>query len=80
MHPVVTVVSLTSRLDKPQDPTHALITANESSHLERNSRAQAAHITIIDKNLLRWRIGRVENAFEQLALQHAVAVQLGLSA
>ena len=78
--PVVTVVPLTSHLTKPQDPTHALITANESSHLECNSRAQAAHITTIDKRLLRWRIGRVESAFEQLALQHAVAVQLGLSA
>ena len=78
--PVVTVIPLTSHLDKPQAPTHALITANESSHLLCNSRAQAAHLTTIDKALLRWRIGRVEDDFERLSLQHALAVQLGLTA
>ena len=78
--PVVTVIPLTSHLDKPHAPTHALITANESSHLLCNSRAQAAHLTTIDKALLRWRIGRVEDDFERLSLQHALAVQLGLTA
>ena len=78
--PVVTVIPLTSHLDKPQAPTHALITAHESSHLLCNSRAQAAHLTTIDKALLRWRIGRVEDDFERLSLQHALAVQLGLTA
>lgn len=78
--PVVTVIPLTSHLDKTQAPTHALITANESSHLLCNSRAQAAHLTTIDKALLRWRIGRMEDDFERLSLQHALAVQLGLTA
>ena len=78
--PLVTVVPLSSRLDKPQDPTCVLITANKSSHLDCNSRAQMTNITAIDKSLLRWRIGRVENAFERLALQHALAVHLGLGA
>ena len=78
--PVVTVIPLTSHLDKPQAPTHALITANESSHLLCNSRALAAHLTTIDKALLRWRIGRVEDDFERLSLQHALSVQLGLTA
>ena len=78
--PVVTVIPLTSHLDKPQSPTHALITANESSHLLCNSRAQADHLTTIDKALLRWRIGRVEDDFERLSLQHALAVQLWLTA
>ena len=78
--PVITVVPLTSHLDKPQNSTHALITANEISQLECNSRALAAHISTIDKSLLRWRIGRVDDAFEQLSLQHAMAVQLGLTA
>ncbi len=78
--PVVTVIPLTSHLDKTQAPTHALITANESSHLLCNSRAQAAHLTTIDKDLLRWRIGRMEDDFECLSLQHALAVQLGLTA
>ena len=78
--PVVTVIPLTSHLDKPQAPTHALITANESSHLLCNSRALAAHVLTIDKALLRWRIGRVEDDFERLSLQHALAVQLGLTA
>ena len=78
--PVVTVIPLTSHLDKPQAPTHALITANESSHLLCNSRALAAHLTTIDKALLSWRIGRVEDDFERLSLQHALAVQLGLTA
>ena len=78
--PVVTVVPLTSHLDKPQDPTHALITANKSSNLLCASRALAAHVLTIDKSLLRWRIGRVEDDFEPLSLQHALAVQLGLTA
>ena len=78
--PVVTVVPLTSHLDKPQDPTHALITANKSSNLLCASRALAAHVLTIDKSLLRWRIGRVEDDFERLSLQHALAVQLGLTA
>ena len=78
--PVVTVVPLTSHRDKPQDPTHALITANKSSNLLCASRALAAHVITIDKALLRWRIGRVEDDFERLSLQHALAVQLGLTA
>lgn len=78
--PVVTVVPLTSHLDKPQDPTHALITANKSSNLLCASRALAAHVITINKSLLRWRIGRVEDDFERLSLQHALAVQLGLTA
>ncbi len=78
--PVVTVVPLTTHLDKPQDPTHALITANKSSNLLCASRALAAHVLTIDKSLLRWRIGRVEDDFERLSLQHALAVQLGLTA
>ena len=78
--PVVTVVPLTTHLAKPQDPTHALITANKSSNLLCASRALAAHVITIDKSLLRWRIGRVEDDFERLSLQHALAVHLGLSA
>lgn len=79
-HPVITVVPLTSHLDKPQEPTHALITANKSSNLLCASRALAAHVITIDKLQLSWRIGRVEDNFERLALQHALAVQLGLTA
>lgn len=80
VRPVVTVVPLTSHLDKPQDPTHALVTSNKSSNLLCTSRALAAHVITIDKAQLRWRIGRVEDDFERLSLQHALAVQLGLTA
>ena len=78
-NPVVTAIPLTSHLDKPQEPTHALITANENSHLACNSRAQVAHMTAVDKRLLHKRIGRVEDNFEQLSLLHALAIHLELN-
>ena len=73
--PVVTVISLTSRLNKHQLPTHVYL---RGQGLNRASIALCEQVMALDKARLLWRIGIVYKPFDRLSLNHALAVQLGI--
>lgn len=75
--PLISVVPLTSHLDKPQKATHVLI---RSKYLRSHSRALCEQVLTLDKTLLTQRIGSIEDAFERHSLSHALEVHFGLKA
>lgn len=75
--PVITVVPLTSRLNKHQLPTHVLL---QDQGLDRNSLALCEQILTLDKSCLKHRIGFVYKEFDRLTICHALAIQLGMVA
>lgn len=74
--PVITVVPLTSKLNKHHLPTHVLLS---EQGLSKNSLALCEQITTLDKSHLVRRIGYVYKVFDRLAIRHALAVQLGMA-
>ena len=74
--PVVTVVPLTTQLNKHHLPTHVYL---RDQGLNRNSLALCEQIISLDKaNLIR-RLGYVHKSFDQYAIHHALAIQLGIA-
>lgn len=76
-NPVVTVVPLTARCKRVIIPTHVILQLPE---LERPSIALCEHIMPLDKHRLLRRVGYLHGWFEQLAIHHALSIQLGLAA
>ena len=75
--PVVTVVPLTTKLQKCHLPTHVLL---QEQGLNRSSLALCEQILSLDKTCLIRRIGFVYKGFDRFAIHHALAVQLGMAA
>lgn len=75
--PVVTVVPLTTRLQKCHLPTHVLL---QDQGLDRGSLALCEQILSLDKTCLIRRIGYIYKEFDRFAIRHALAVQLGMAA
>ena len=75
--PVITVVPLTSQLNKHRLPTHVLL---REQGLCKNSIALCEQIITLDKSHLVRRIGFVYKSFDRIAIRHALAVQLGMAA
>lgn len=71
--PVVTVIPLTSRLNKHQLPTHVYL-------LDRASIALCEQVMALDKTHLLRRMGIVHKAYDRMALRHALSIQLGMEA
>lgn len=74
--PLVSVVPLTTNLDKPQKATHVLI---RSKYLRTQSRALCEQVLTLDKALLTQHIGSIEDDFERRSLHHALEVHFGLT-
>ena len=75
--PVITVVPLTSQTRKHHLPTHVLLC---EQGLYKNSIALCEQIITLDKSHLVHRIGYVYKKFDRIAVHHALAIQLGMTA
>ena len=75
--PVITVVPLTSRLAKNSLPTHVHL---REQGLTKDSLALCEQIISLDKSRLIRLVGYIYRPFDRLALDHAIAVQLGMAA
>ncbi|WP_458398090.1 type II toxin-antitoxin system PemK/MazF family toxin [Anaerotignum sp.] len=75
--PVVTVVPLTSKLNKQHLPTHVFL---QEQGLDKNSIALCEQIITLDKSQLLRRIGYIYKSFDRLAIYYALAIQLGMAA
>ena len=75
--PVVSIVPLTSRLNKIALPTHVFLRADG---LDRASLALCEQIITLDKGRLLRRLGEVTDPFQRLSIQHSLAVHLGMIA
>ena len=75
---VMTVVPLTTRIEKRQMPTHVLIYG--VAGLRQTSRALCEQPMSLDKSELVEKIGSVTDWYQRISIQHALAVQLGLGA
>lgn len=75
--PVVTVVPLTAKIGKKRLPTHVLVL---SSGLHNVSLALCEQLSALDKSRLTHYIGYISDADDCVALDRAMAVQLGLVA
>lgn len=73
--PVVTVIPLTSQMNKHQLPTHVYLWGQG---LDRASIALCEQVMAVDKTRLLRRMGIVYKAYDRMALHHALAVQLGM--
>lgn len=73
--PVITVVPLTSNRKKTSQPTHVCL---RGYGLSVTSIAQCEQVMALDKRYLVRRIGEVSHWYDRLAIQHALAVQLGI--
>ena len=73
--PVITVVPLTSNRKKTSQPTHVCL---RGYGLSVTSIVQCEQIMALDKRYLVRRIGEVGHWYDRLAIQHALAVQLGI--
>jgi len=75
--PTVIVVPLTTTIKKTHLPTHVVI--SQACGLEADSLVLAEQIRILDKSRLGEYVGRVDD-HEQAAIDHALAISIGLGA
>ena len=73
--PVVSVVPCTTQRRKPTLPTHVYL---RGYGLSSGSIAMCEQVMPLDKSCLLQRIGTVYNWYDRLAIQHALAIQLGI--
>ena len=73
----LTVIPLTARLKKLSLVTHVMVKPTKACPLEYDSMALTEQITIIDKCMLREKIGRLDRSIMQ-KVDRALCVQLGL--
>lgn len=71
--PVITIIPLTSRIDKRPLPTHVSLYIDG---LTARSLALCEQLTTIDKHLLTSRVGAVDS-LDRAALNRALAIQFG---
>ena len=74
--PVVTIVPLTTQMNKHHLPTHVFL---RDQGLSKNSLALCEQIITLDKIHRIRRIGYVHKSFDQYAIRHALAVQLDIA-
>lgn len=75
--PIVSVVPLTSKLDKKSLPTHVFLSEPD---LREDSIALCEHVNTVDKRCLIRYLGSVKIPFNRLAIQHGLMVQLDFAA
>lgn len=75
LSPVVSVVPCTAQRRKPALPTHVYL---RGYGLSCGSIALCEQVMALDKSCLLQRIGMVCDWYDRLAIQHALAVQLGI--
>lgn len=73
--PVVSVVPCTTQRRKPTLPTHVYL---RGYGLSSGSIAMCEQVMPLDKSCLLQRIGTVHGWYDRLAMQHALAIQLGI--
>ena len=73
--PVVSVVPCTTQRRKPTLPTHVYL---RGYGLSSSSIAMCEQVMPLDKSCLLQRIGTVHGWYDRLAMQHALAIQLGI--
>lgn len=73
--PVVSVVPCTIQRRKPTLPTHVYL---RGYGLSSGSIAMCEQVMPLDKSCLLQRIGTVHGWYDRLAMQHALAIQLGI--
>lgn len=73
--PIVTVVPLTTNRKASTLPTHVCL---RGYGLSATSIAKCEHIMALDKSCLIRRMGEVSDWYDRLAIQHALAEQLGI--
>ena len=73
--PVVSVVPCTTQRHKPALPTHVYL---RGYGLSSGSIAMCEQVMPLDKSCLLQRIGTVHGWYDRLAMQHALAIQLGI--
>ena len=74
---VITVIPMTSRLNKKPLPTHVLL-EKESSGLDRDSIALAEQITNLDKERLGIKAGEIIDKVTMERLAIAIQIQVGI--
>ena len=74
-HPIVTVVPLTSNRKAATLPTHVCLCGYG---LAATSIAKCEQVMALDKSCLIRRLGEVSDWYDRLAIQHALAEQLGI--
>ena len=72
---VVTVVPCTSKHWRMVKPTDVCL---HSCGFPAGIIAQCGQVTSLDKSCLLWQIGMVQNWYDRLAIQRALAAQLGI--
>ena len=73
----LTVIPLTARLKKLSLVTHVMVKPTKACPLEYDSMALTEQITIIDKSMLREKIGQLDGGTMK-KVDHAIRVQLSL--
>ena len=73
---VVTVIPMTSRLNKKPLPTHVFV-SRRLSGLEKDSIALAEQITNLDKDKLERKVGEIADEMTMDQLTTAIQIQLG---
>lgn len=71
----ITIVPLTSNLKTATMPTHVCL---QGYGLAVTSVAKCEHVMALDKSCLIRRVGEVSDWYDRLAIQHALAEQLGI--
>lgn len=74
---VITVIPLTSKIKRLDLPTHVLL---HEDGLAVRSLALCEQVIAVDKRLLIWRIGSVQDPRSCDALNRALAIQFGMTA
>ena len=75
--PAISIVPLTSNLNKKALPTHVFLRV---PGLDRASLALCEQVTTVNKSCLIRRLATVETPFQRVAIRHGLAVQLGMAA
>ena len=73
--PIVTVVPLTTNRKASTLPTHVCL---RGYVLSATSIAKCEHVMALDQSRLIRRLGEVSDWYDRLAIQHALAEQLGI--
>lgn len=77
--PVITIVPLTSRINKKRfQPTHVYIPASEDSGLKFNSMVLAEQVEAIDKVKLLCKIGQITDNKVMEQITKAIQIQIGV--
>lgn len=76
--PTVTIIPMTSRMKKRNQPTHVILRRKDASGISRPSMALCEQVRSIDKEKLGSRVGRIisQDAMEEIA--RALQVQIGV--